>query len=491
MRARPEPPEPDLTKLPLRFRAGLKYPFCGWNLVEPGYGMPFWQQYQKVHGTKPWLTPKGVQLRTYKLQPGPPAAGSEPTGQVGGYSTLITDGGKFRLWHETYGRDAGGDLKAKICLVESTDCLKWSRPELGLIEYGGTSRNNIVFGYGAPETGGWTGGHGATVFLDEPAPPGERYKMVFLGRALPEDELVASVYGAVSPDGNKWRLIPEPILKALSDTQNVCARTEEGYRLYLRGWTPSGIAGGGGRRAVLASFSEKFGNFPQPEVVLAPPSKWGPLRDIYTTAWQKWPGTGLELMLPTLYDRDTDTTEIHLAVSCNGYDWDFPGEEPLLGGRREDGTQTVYAGVGIAELGEMEWGIPVHTSEKAHNEYRARKRIITIARIREDGFTAIEADLEGVFSLFPALYEGRDIMINALTRPGGSIRARLLTLDRDGGPVPQEGFDYKDCRPLSGDIRWRPLNWNGKGIGMAPERPYRLEFELIRGRIHSFRMDEV
>lgn len=489
MDARPHTPKAGGMKLPLEFRAGRKYPFCDWSLVEPGYGMPFWQRYQKVHGTRPWLTPMGVELRTYRLDPGQPIAGIEPTGQVGGYSTLLSDGGKLRLWHETYGHEATCDLKTKICLIESDDGHEWTRPELGLIEYGGTSRNNIVFGFGKPENGGWTGGHGATIFLDESAPPGERYKMVFLGRNPPEDEFIAAVYGAVSPDGASWNLIGRPLLKALSDTQNVCAKTPEGYRLYLRGWTPSGVAGGGGRRAVLVSVAEEFRDFSEPMEILDPPARWGPLRDIYTTAWQKWPGTDLELMLPTLYDRDTDTTEIHIAVSRDGYTWDFPTDEPLLGGRRETGTQTVYAGVGIVQTGEMEWGIPVHVSEKAHNEYMMRKRTIAVARIREDGFTALEADLEGSFSLFPALFEGEEIKLNALTRPGGSIRARLLTLDRDGGPTPEDGYDYGDCEPLSGDIRWRSINWKGKNIGQAPKKHYRLEFEIIRGRIHSFRIE--
>ena len=478
-----------VSRLPMKLLSGRKYPFCDWRMVEPGYGMPFWDRYQRVHGTKPWLSPKGVALRTYDLSPGSPVAGMEPTGQVGAYCTLMKDGDKYRLWHETYGGEARGDLSAKICVIESSDCREFVRPELNLIEYEGRTANNIVFGFGLPETGGGFGGHGATVMKDHSALASERYKLVFLGLSPEGEDLLGWVYGAVSPDGYSWRMLPEPVARALSDTQNVCARVENGYKLVLRGWNPMGLAGGGGRRSVRTCFSERFGGFPEPTEILCPPSSFGPMRDIYTSAWQMWPGADIELMLPTLYDRDTDTTEVHVAVSRDGLQWDFPTSRPLYGGRHLPGTQTVYAGVGIVETAPMTWGIPLFISDKAHNEYRLKTRQIHIATIREDGFTAIEADLNGTFSLFPAAFECDSIKLNAVTRPGGSVTARLFTLDQDGGPVPVEGFDYRDFEPLTGNVDWSPLTWNGKKMPEPAGRPLRLEFDITRARLHALKAE--
>ena len=54
-----------------------------------------------------------------------------------------------------------------ICYAESEDGLHWRKPELGLIEFNGNTRNNLV----------QRGAHGAGVFFDPTdADPARRYQ---------------------------------------------------------------------------------------------------------------------------------------------------------------------------------------------------------------------------------------------------------------------------------------------------------------------------
>ena len=81
--------------------------------------------------------------------------------------------------------------------------LTWTRPELGLIEFNGSKRNNIVLeGDGA---------HNLAPFRDRnPAATGpQRYKAV--GSGVRDRKPV--LYGFVSPDGLRWSKIrEEPIV---------------------------------------------------------------------------------------------------------------------------------------------------------------------------------------------------------------------------------------------------------------------------------------
>ena len=112
-------------------------------------------------------------------------------GNLSGYFTLFPEDGGIRMYYR--GWESG--RQPVTCLAESTDGLRWTRPDLGLVELGGSSRNNIVFS--GPNEGA---AHNLTPFRDgNPAcPPEARYKAV--GRLKPKGRSVeAAPTGAASP----------------------------------------------------------------------------------------------------------------------------------------------------------------------------------------------------------------------------------------------------------------------------------------------------
>jgi len=57
-------------------------------------------------------------------------------------STLLYEDSRYRMWYSSNKVNQVGE--SCHCYAESDDGFQWRRPELGLFEYGGSRRNNIL-----------------------------------------------------------------------------------------------------------------------------------------------------------------------------------------------------------------------------------------------------------------------------------------------------------------------------------------------------------
>ena len=102
------------------------------------------------------------------------------------YCPFIVDSVSHGMTLEQRGRKykSPSDREMGICYATSKDGINWEKPDLGLIEYNGSKKNNIV----------WRGPHGAGVFKDmHEKDPAKRYKVIFQG-----------VFVSFSADGIHW-----------------------------------------------------------------------------------------------------------------------------------------------------------------------------------------------------------------------------------------------------------------------------------------------
>jgi hypothetical protein len=130
------------------------------------------------------------------------------------YGTTLRIGGRFHMWYagcsgpqvNYAGRERS---RWSICYATSADGVAWEKPDLGLVEFNGSRRNNIVDFPAAAEH------NCAFALLHEPEDPdpARRFKMVF--EAVTRDpvrrgKLGTAVYwgAAFSPDGLRWTLSP-------------------------------------------------------------------------------------------------------------------------------------------------------------------------------------------------------------------------------------------------------------------------------------------
>ena len=259
-----------------------------------------------------------------------------------GWLNVLREGGLWHMWYAALDHNYKDDRDSYLCYARSTDGLHWERPDLGLFEYAGSRDNNILLN--GADIGGL---HGHHVFLDEQAPPEQRYKMAFVSCGLCDKDATWWVCGGVSADGLRWRMLPEPLVKHISDTQQAIIREPDRYRLYVRMWT---VEPYGGYRLVGYTESKTFGDFPAPSVILAPDDQDPKDLHFYNSAATKGDpnpeasglGTpladglvpseveGLYVMFPSAFYTSDGTVRPHLAVSRDGRNFQRAGHKPLL-----------------------------------------------------------------------------------------------------------------------------------------------------------------
>lgn len=174
---------------------------------------------------------QGVQLRVH-----PPRKTGEMTipqehpwesRRVGLYGTVLKIGETYHMWYESlanFDRDEEGhhtlklernrsDWRRYMCYARSRDGITWEKPNLGLVEFDGSRKNNIVAGHGAAGIEKQAYG---MVFLDPNAPPEERFRLVVRLRANGRNQL--NVYSA--PDGIHFRPTYERVLSYRDDRRH-------------------------------------------------------------------------------------------------------------------------------------------------------------------------------------------------------------------------------------------------------------------------------
>jgi len=256
-----------------------------------------------------------------------------------GYCSVIREAGRWRLWYEAYDHTYRNDADGYLCYAESRDGVHWQKPNLDLVEVNGSRDNNVLIS--GRETGGI---HGHNVFLDPTAPPADRYKIVFT-RWLDGQW---QVFGGASADGFYWRLSDTPLLARNSDTQNVCFRDGDLYRLYVRLWSQPNF---GGKRLVGHTASSTFGAFPDPDPILRPSSLDPDNLHLYNNAATRL-AEGLYLMLPSAFYTGEDVVRVHAAWSTDGHTFRRLGREPLLDVGRGFDSMGLYVAPGALPADE-------------------------------------------------------------------------------------------------------------------------------------------
>ncbi|MEX2577686.1 MAG: hypothetical protein WD342_01400 [Verrucomicrobiales bacterium] len=107
-----------------------------------------------------------------------------------------------------------------------------------------------------------------------------------------------------------------------------------------------------------------------------------------------------------------------------------------------------------------------------------------LATLRRDGFTSLrlrDDALRGFVETVPTdpPAEGNVLRLNARCPSPSRIRVAILDAST-GRPIP--GFAIEDCRPFRGDSLDHTVRWGDRTALSASARPVRLRFELERGK---------
>jgi len=185
-------------------------------------------------------------------------------GNVSGYTTVFQDGDLYRMYYRgtdtiyTQGKVTSPHREV-VCYAESKDGITWTRPELGLVEFNGSKKNNIIWD--------GVGSHCFTPFKDSnpDCEADAKYKAISRGRPQGKKGL----YVFKSSDGIRWKLIrDEPVIvTGAFDSQNLAfwdsLRGE--YRAYVRDFRDG--------RDIRTCTSKDFVNWIEPKFLKYSPAR--------------------------------------------------------------------------------------------------------------------------------------------------------------------------------------------------------------------------
>jgi hypothetical protein len=414
-------------------------------------------------------------------------------GSSSGYFTVIEDNGLYRLYYR--GSAPNPDNKdvhtasspMTVCYAESRDGVNWTRPNLHLVEFGGSNENNILLmGQDALSF---------TPFLDTnpDAPAQERYKAV-TGTKVPNVKGYALV-GYTSPDGIHWTkignhsIIPDTTVNAF-DSQNIVF-WDDSRKKYLAFYR---VMKGGVRWSKFAE-SADFAHWPKESI------QWfdygdAPMEQLYTAAARPYErAPHIYVGFPDRYVPHRTSPEqpdkVNFGVndsvfmsSRDGRRWNRgflesflrPGRDPLNWTDRNN-----YVANGLIQTA------PDELSLYYTQNFRSPSAHLRRGVMRLDGMVSVNAGYRGgEFVTKPFLYKGDTLVLNFETSAVGSIRLELQ--DARGNPIP--GYELEDFPPLWGDKIDHPVVWKanptwGTSLKKLEGIPVRLRVVLRDADLYS------
>ena len=405
------------------------------------------------------------------------------SGWIGAYLSVIQEGGRVHLWYDSSDRAAIKDSKQGMTGVayaySSDGGATWVKPKLGVIEYGGSTENNLVI----------KGVHGFHLFRNRPDAAADEKYVLFSGQP---NKLF------VSEDGFHWKAKgSEPFLNMAGqsglDSQNVMfwdSRIER-YVAYPRINLPPF------KRTVGRTESPTLGDFPDPVVVLGRDSKDPPEMDFYTSAAIQYPfAADAYYMFPAAYHHwpspphpsNDGPLDVQFAASRDGADWKRPDRRPIipLGPEGEWDSGCMYAGYGLSRDGE-ELSLYYTAYDVTHVAYVKRGFLggkISRAIYRLDGLMSVDAPYEGGSFTTPSIrFDGDLLELNLDASAGGWIRVELL----DEYDRPISGFRREDAdeilrNSVAASVSWKGLTHLSKLKGQA----IKLRFLMRDAKLFAF-----
>ena len=461
-------------------------------------------------------------------------------GNACGGFTVFEDDGLYRMYYRGQQFDCSGNCLTlphgkNICYAESQDGIDWVKPELGLVEFDGSTRNNIIIDGGEILNGLFS------PFKDtNPAcRPEERYKSL----ALMERGDARGLWAFSSPDGIHWKEMSDgPVLTfGPFDTQNLAfwdgARGE--YRSYQRnefrlpqtgeepyGAHPAGREQNGGKadvrgsrygrdiltatssdyihwtEQVYVSYSEGrpdelytnqvWPYFRAPHILLGFPTRY--VERPWSEALEELPELEHRRMRADIVERyGAAITDSLLMSSRDGYNFHLwqdsfirPGLRPVDNWTYGDNHQNW----GIVSTRSPFAGAPDELSIYVNEGYwRGESSNLRRYTLRVDGFASVQAPLSGGELITkPLIFAGSELVLNFSASAAGSIRVELL---RDQMNTPVEEFSLDSCVEVLGDELERVVRWkSGQDLAGLAGVPVRLRFVLSDADLYSFRFRE-
>ena len=418
------------------------------------------------------------------------------------FHNFFYDNGLYRMYY--LGWDSGNPDAINVCYAESKDGIHWVKPQLGLRDFNGSKKNNIIL----DQTDSHVFLESFFVFKDEnPAcPPEEKYK----GIACDKIGNNRILYCFVSPDGinfkKGWLLTDKGEFDSLDvifwDT------ISKKYMGYIRDFHNPVVANqpSTGIRDIRYMESEDFRNWSDPKILdfgdaddyqlytncvsqyyrgehvfVGFPSRYVERKE-WTDTFDKL--TGKEKRLARYQDKrryGLALTDCVFMTSRDGYTWKRYDEAILRPGPEEPNNWVYgnrFPAVGMIEMtgnfpgtdNEISMFVPLnHWTGIPVELYRYT--------IRTDGFVSYNATYKPqILTTKPFIFEGDDLLINFSTSAIGYMYIKIK--DEDGSEI--------NSYELFGDKIDRQVGFKDGAPSQFKGKPVVMEIKMSDADIYSF-----
>jgi hypothetical protein len=348
-------------------------------------------------------------------------------------------------------------FRYRIAYAVSEDGVSWKKPSLGIVDDEGKGdRNNNLIDLGR------TYAEAIDVTI---APPDSNAPARYVGLIL--DGTGVEVH--VSDDGLRWRPHTQ---KTVDPGHSDCHNSlcwDPVRRRWLAHIRPPVYAGTSKRRIAVAE-SKDLRTWTKPVTVLRPDEADVP--EFYSMP--VFHHGNLFFGLLQTFNHDTDSLEIELTYSTDGYQWHrLPSKQLYLPvgkpGSFDSGMITTADDI-VFDRDEMflyygGW----------NGGHKSNERVASIGRARSprDRFIGWHATAEddGFLLTKPCVLQATKFTVNA------SVRGNLVMAlcDEAGEPLP--GFSFDDCTPVSGDNLTHAIRWKDDPNTLA-SRTVRIRIRL-------------
>ena len=444
----------------------------------------------------PRRVPHGIRLQAQPAQTTGPVDGWK------GWGRTIHDGGCLRSWffevngHTKLGSGAPAHStpydEVYVCGVASDDGYDWRE----------VSRSRI-------RVGGQRGFDGVTFFIDPAAPAAERYKLVYCAR-VPEgehDDMVRAylerparhrddritwerrygLYVVVSPDGESWTALDEPIALHPSDTDTTVHWDADigKYVMFTRMFRQE-------RRWIGRAEADDFRDWGPVVPLLWPGLTEAPDADLYLNGYSRYPGLPeYQLMFPMVYYRGDERSDVRLCASDDGIAWQWVPGDPVItpGAPGRWDSEFLGSGKDLVPFGPGKVATPYSGTPYPHKH--PRWQTVWDAwnlgwAVWDDGrLCAVVAEDEGELWTQAVTPAGPNLQLDCRVPLGGEIRVGLADVEGRG----VEGRDIADCDPIVGHDGVATVTWHGEA-GLGSVEPVTLHLRLRRAELFSVRFDD-
>lgn len=433
-------------------------------------------------------------------------------GEDASYLWVVRDeeSGLFRMWYQDNIRIAdaalapgpsprgrgeqgeGRKYRTIIAYAESSDGIRWRKPDLDLFNFYNIEPNNAVLG--RPEIPLSEACAPCILHVPERDRHGYRYLMMYRSKGRGGGE-INGIRLIGSQDGIHWDRDSDTRIAHLhSDHHNTISydpRRDE-YVMFCRPKhiyrTFSGdiLDTGASRRIARMTSKSLWTDWlkgTEPQTILIPDE---------IDAEQHF---NFFYGMPTRYNaglywgflepfRMNDLIYTELATSRDGIHFQRLPGRPKLMEYGPDGSwddTMIFASPSWVEVGDEWWFY--YTGWDGPHGTTQRHGGIGLAKARKEGLISMHGPSGGgVLCTRKIRWPGGALLVNA-DAAHGELNVRISDADRK--PIP--GFDYKDCSPFSGDSVAHEMHWNGRSPRELAGRVIRLEFFLKDADLYTFR----